>query len=228
MWLRKVRVTTNLDDGFLCDAVPAGMMDMLWAGGWRHFGRLFFRYASQQTEEGVTQTITPLRIRLADWGPTKSQRRVLQRNADLRHDLVPARLDDGLRGMFERHKTRFHENVPDALENFLGDAPEHGPCDCRMLRVWDRERLLAVSFLDVGERAVSSVYAMFEPDAARRSPGILTLLLELRMAREQQMEFLYPGYATQEAGAYDYKKQFRGTEWLDFASGEWNALPCRA
>ncbi|MBL9129678.1 MAG: GNAT family N-acetyltransferase [Verrucomicrobiaceae bacterium] len=214
----------ELDDAFMCDAVPAEVMDGLWAGGWRHFGRLFFRYSKQQAGEGITQTVTPLRIRLNDWSATQSQRRVLRWNADLRTDIVPAVLDDGLRRMFERHKERFRENVPEALENFLGDVPEKGPCDCRMLRVFEGERLVAASFFDVGRGSASSVYAMFEPDVSRRSPGIFTMLLEIAFARAAGMVFLYPGYATRESSAYDYKKQFRAMEWLDFPSGEWRAL----
>ena len=200
-------------------------MDALWSGGWRHFGKLFFRYDRQETDGGQMQKITPLRVRLENWQPSKSQRRVLRRNVDLKWEIVPAALDDELRAMFERHKARFRENIPERLENFLGDAPDAGPCDCRMLRVFEGHTLLAASFLDVGHRAASSIYAMFEPEASWRSLGIFTMLLELQFALQHNLEFLYPGYATEESSAYDYKKQFRGVEWLDFSTGEWRELP---
>ena len=218
-------MTLDLDDAYMCDAVPAEDMDALWSGGWRHFGRVFFRYSRQHTADGEPQHITPLRIDLKRWQPTKSQRRVLARNADLRWEMEPTKLDDDLRAMFQRHKARFRENIPETLENFLGEAPESGPCDCRMLRVFEGEMLLAASFLDVGQNAVSSVYAVFEPEAARRSLGTFTMLLELQFARDSGFEFLYPGYATQEPSAYDYKKQFTGVEWLDFDTGAWQELP---
>ncbi len=214
----------ELDDGFICDAVLPEVMDGLWAAGWRHFGRYFFRYSKQSAGGEELQKVTPLRIRLRAWGPTKSQRRVLKRNAHLRVDVVPVRIDQDLRAMFERHRSRFVENVPETLETFLGAEPEIGPCVCQMLRVFDAERLLAVSFLDVGQAAGSSVYAMFEPDEARRSLGTFTLLLEILFCREAGFNFLYPGYATQESSAYDYKKQFRCLEWLDFETGEWLPL----
>lgn len=218
-------MTFELNDGFLCDAVPAEVMDLLWAGGWRHFGRFFFRYSQQQASDGSTQTITPLRIRLCDWQPTKSQRRVVRKNADLRWEFAPTVLDDHLRGLFDRHKARFTENIPESLENFLGEAPHVGPCECRTLRVFEGERLLAASFLDWGQNAASSVYAMFEPEAASRGLGTFTMLLELETAREAGMAFLYPGYATKEPSAYDYKKQFRALEWLDFETESWRELP---
>jgi arginyl-tRNA--protein-N-Asp/Glu arginylyltransferase len=218
-------VTPELDDAFICDSVPADIMDGLWAAGWRHFGRYFFRYSSQPGEQGGAQTITPLRIDLASCSFTKSQRRVLARNADLRHNIAPARLDDGLRVMFQHHKRRFTHNIPGALETFLGPDPATGPCECRMLRVFDDERLIAASFFDVGQRAASSIYGIFDPDERKRSLGIFTMLLEIQHCREAGLSWLYPGYATHEPSAYDYKKQFRGTEMLDWSTGEWRPLP---
>ncbi|HBJ84367.1 MAG TPA: arginine-tRNA-protein transferase [Verrucomicrobiales bacterium] len=220
-------MTPALDEAFICDSVPADIMDGLWAAGWRHFGRYFFRYSSQPGQQGGAQTITPLRIELASCSFSKSQRRVLNKNAGLRWEIIPAALDDDLRAMFQRHKRRFSHNIPDALENFLGSDPGNGPCECRMVRVFDDERLIAASFFDVGQAAASSVYGVFEPEHMKRSLGIFTMLLEIQHCHEVGLRWLYPGYATHESSAYDYKKQFRGTETLDWTSGEWHALtPC--
>lgn len=199
-------------------------MDGLWAAGWRHFGRYFFRYSSQTGADGAAQTITPLRLDLVQFIPTKSQRRVLAKNADLRCEIGPAALDDDLRAMFQRHKQRFTHNVPDDLETFLGTDPASGPCECRMLRVFDGERLVAASFFDVGQQAASSIYGIFDPDERKRSLGIFTLLREIQYCRKAGLKWLYPGYATQESSAYDYKKQFSGTAWLDWSTGEWCSL----
>lgn len=212
-------IIPQIDEAFMCDSVPAEVMDVLWAAGWRHFGALFFRYSTQTDADGGTQLITPLRIRLTDFHENKSQRRVRARNRDLRTEITPVRLDAELRALFEKHKTRFETNVPGALEDFLGPVPESGPCDSRMLRVFAGEKLLAASFFDVGATAVSSVYAMFDPEEARRGLGIFTLLLEADFARQNGHAWLYSGYATRESSAYDYKKQFRPTEWLDWSQG---------
>lgn len=217
-------MTPVFDDAFICDSVPAEVMDQVWAAGWRHFGRYFFRYSTQQARDGGLQTITPLRIDLASTTFSKSQRRVLNKNADLRTEVVPARIDGELRALFQRHKQRFTHNIPDTLENFLGPDPAHGPCECRMLRVFEETKLIAASFFDVGRQSASSVYAMFEPEHSSRSLGIFTMLLEIQHCREAGLRWLYSGYATKEPSVYDYKKQFRGTESLEWGSGEWRPL----
>ncbi len=205
----------------MCDSVPAEVMDQVWAAGWRHFGRSFFRYSTQQANDGSLQTITPLRIDLASTSFTKSQRRVLHKNTDLRTDIVPAALDDELRALFQRHKQRFTHNIPDTLETFLGPDPSQGPCDCRMVRVFDGPRLIAASFFDLGQHAASSIYGLFEPEHSRRSLGIFTMLVEIEHCRISALRWLYPGYATREPSVYDYKKQFRSTQYLDWSAGGW-------
>ncbi len=217
-------MTPVFDEAFICDSVPAEIMDGLWAAGWRHFGRYFFRYSTQTGEDGGTQTITPLRLDLVSFTSSKSQRRILNRNADLRHEVVPARIDEELQGLFQRHKQRFTHNIPESLETFLGTDPAQGPCECSMVRVFESDRLVAASFLDVGQHAASSVYGVFEPECSRRSLGIFTLLLEIQHCQQQGLRWLYPGYATHEPSAYDYKKQFRSTEFLDWSTAAWTAL----
>ncbi len=196
-------------------------MDQAWASGWRHFGRHFFRYSTQRAQDGELQTIMPLRIDLASCTFTKSQRRVLNKNADLRTEIVPAVIDGELRALFQRHKQRFTHNIPDTLETFLGPDPARGPCECRMVRVFDGLSLIAASYLDVGQQSASSVYGLFEPEYSKRSLGIFTLLLEIQHCRAANLRWLYSGYATRESSVYDYKKQFRSTQHLDWSKGEW-------
>lgn len=217
-------MTPVLNDAFICDSVPPEVMDQVWAAGWRHFGRYFFRYSTQPAPEGGLQTITPLRIDLAACTFTKSQRRVLNKNTDLRSEISPAAIDSDLRALFQRHKQRFTHNIPDTLETFLGPDPSHGPCECRMIRVFDGPRLIAASFFDVGQQAASSIYGLFEPECSKRSLGIYTLLLEIQHCQQSGLRWLYPGYATREPSVYDYKKQFRGMEYLEWSSGEWVPL----
>ncbi len=196
-------------------------MDQAWAAGWRHFGRHFFRYSTQRANDGSLQTITPLRIDLASCTFTKSQRRVLNKNADLRTEIAPAAIDGELRALFQRHKQRFTHNIPDSLETFLGPDPAHGPCECRMLRVFDGPRLIAASFFDIGQQSASSVYGLFEPEYSKRSLGIFTLLLEIQHCRTSGLHHLYSGYATHEPSVYDYKKQFLHTQYLDWTAAAW-------
>ena len=81
------------------------------------------------------------------------------------------------------------------------------------------KKLLGVTFLDLGERATSAVYAIFDPAETRRSLGILMMLHSIEFTREQGYRYYYPGYAYHEPFSYDYKKRFIGLEYLDWTEG---------
>jgi arginine-tRNA-protein transferase len=197
-------------------------MDQFWAAGWRHFGPFFFRRYFMEYDDRI-MAVQPLRVALARFKPSKSQRRVRRRNADVDLQVAPTVLDGEVRAVFSAHLQRFTFNQPPSLESFLGDRPDTVPCQNVTLAVRLRGRLVAASFLDVGEAAVSSVYAIFDPVEARRSLGIFTMLKEMEFAMERGCEFYYPGYACHEHSAYDYKKQFAGLEWFDW-EGAWRPL----
>jgi arginine-tRNA-protein transferase len=63
---------------------------------------------------------------------------------------------------------------------------------------------------------------MFEPAQSWRSLGIYTMLREIEFTQARSCRYYYPGYATREPSAYDYKKQLRGLEMLDWESGLWD------
>jgi arginine-tRNA-protein transferase len=212
-----------INEEFTADRVTPEQMDALWSQGWRRFGNYFFRYNLWPLERSF-DLIIPLRLATADFQPSKSQRRVLRKNEDVTWDIQPAALADDVCELFARHKARFKDNVPGSLADFLGHDPSQAPCECLMFRCLAEGRLVAASFLDVGAHAVSSVYAVFDPDESRRSPGILTMLKEIEWSRTNGKTLQYPGYATLGPSHYDYKKQFHPLQGYDWMNDEWLPL----
>jgi leucyl-tRNA---protein transferase len=193
-------------------------MDHLWAEGWRHFGIVFVRYHTS-VHGGQPFTVLPLRIDLQRFAPSRSQKRVLAKNRDAEIIIRPSSVDAEKEVLFEKHRLRFEENVPTSLYNFLSNMPASLPCTNLELCVYIGGRLSGVTFLDVGARAISAVYAMFDPAQAKRSLGIFMMLQSLRFALERGCRYYYPGYAYEEPFAYDYKKRFTGLEYLDWTAG---------
>lgn len=198
------------------------VMDALWADGWRHFGVEFFR--DKYSLEGLRlQKIIPLRVDVSRYQPKRDQRRALKRAERFQVTLQPTQLSDEHRALFERHCERFTNNRPPSLDHFLSDEPHATPCVGMMCEVRDEGRLLAVSFVDVGAEALSSVYAIFEPQEHKLSLGQLTLLMELRFVEATGRRYLYTGYGHIHESAYAYKKRLKGTEFYDWA-GRWRPL----
>jgi len=204
-------------------AISPARLDARLVTGWRHFGSRFFRY-NFSFHEGRLCGVLPLRVRLEDFSESKSQRRVLKRNADLETRFVPAVHCAAYDELFLRHKVRFTDNVPDSLRDFLSDVPAEIPCANVAVEAWLGSELLAVSFMDIGQEATSSVYAVFDPGHAGRSLGIYTILREIERARALGKSYHYLGFSYTVPSIYDYKKGFRGIEGYDWGNC-WVPLP---
>ena len=203
------------------DFVPPQAMDQVWASGWRHFGRDFFR-DSATIMNGCLNRVIPLRIRLNNWAASKSQRRTVKKNQGFRSEFSEIRMGEEERNLFNLHKERFSDNVPEGLENFLGEFLDDYPCECLQFSVYDNTRLIACSYLDLGEESVSSVYGMFDPKYSKYGLGIFTMLEEIKYALDNGYKYYYSGYATIEPSAYDYKKSFNEQEFFSWT--EWKPM----
>jgi leucyl-tRNA---protein transferase len=211
-----------INEEFFADAITPAQLDGLLAEGWRHFGTHFFRY-SLNLYKGEIRRVIPLRVRLADFRASDSQRRALRKNAGLRVENRAIEITDEADKLFHRHKQRFDHSVPASIYEFLSTAPESVPCEAREIAVYDKGRLVAVSYFDVAANSLSGIYAMFDPDERGRSLGIFTMLKEIEYARETGRKFYYQGYAYEGESFYDYKKRLSGTEAFDWA-GNWAPL----
>lgn len=194
-------------------------MDFLLEEGWRNFGTHFFRH-NLGIFRGEIRRVIPLRIRLANFTLSKSQRRNLQRNQDLKVIIRPIEIDDEKEQLFFRHKQRFEEYPPDSIYTFISTEPATVPSEAFEICVYQNEKLLAVSFFNEGNDSVSGIYAMFEPTETKRGLGILTMLFEIQYAIEKKKSFYYQGYAYEGNSFYDYKKRFRALEMYDW-EGNW-------
>lgn len=208
-----------INEEFHAESVSGNQMDRLLANGWRHFGTHFFRYSLGFHDFDIRRVI-PLRIRLASFSFSRNQRRILRKNADLQTSIRPIKITSETEELFHRHKLRFTHDIPDSIYDFLSLEPANVPCEAFEVAVYKGKKLLASSFFDAGNAAVSGTYAVFDPDHSSRSLGIFTMLKEIEFAIEGGKEFYYQGYCYEGESFYDYKKRFSGIEAFDW-NGNW-------
>lgn len=215
-------------DEFRVDQVLLeGATAFFWNEGWRHFGGHYYRY-NMTFEEDRLIHIVPVRINLKEFQFSKSQRRVLRKNADLEIIWRKAEVNDELEDLFHRHKSRFKSNVPSSLLNFVDPDVGHFPCRCDLLECRLNGILVAASYCDNDGDACSSVYGMFDPDHSHRGLGQFTLLLEIQRALEEGKRWHYLGYASVEPGIYDYKKNFSALQGYNWMEKKWYPEPGNA
>ncbi|MBV9240864.1 MAG: GNAT family N-acetyltransferase [Acidobacteria bacterium] len=210
-----------INEAFYAERVNRRELDRLLANGWRHFGERFQRYSLNYYRDEIRRVI-PLRVRLSEFKFSKSQRRILRKNADVQCVIAPAQITPDIHELFAWHKRRFIHDIPDSIYTFVSPQPATTPTDGLMLRATLGGHLVAASFFELSTNGLSSIYAMFHPLFAERGLGTLTMLKEIEYAREQAKKFYYHGYAYEGESFYDYKKRFSGLEAFDW-KGNWAA-----
>lgn len=208
-----------INEEFYAEKVSPRELDELLADGWRHFGTQFFRY-NLGIYEGDIRFVMPLRVRIADFALSKSQRRVLKKNENTQVIFRPIEITAEKQALFEKHKKRFKTGVPQSLYDFLSRDPANVPCPGIEMCVYEDEKLLAATFLDTGAKSVSGIYTIFNPEEASRSLGIFTILKAIDFGIKSGKDFYYLGYAYHGNSFYDYKKRLRPLEMFDW-HGSW-------
>jgi arginine-tRNA-protein transferase len=162
-----------------------------------------------------------VRVVAEDFRPTRSMRRILDRNRDLIGDMrvsVPtaeqysvfrsyldARHRDG--GMADMSLLDYALMVEDShVETRMVEYRRRGPDSAINGR--GSGELLAVALTDLLSDGLSMVYSFFESDHASRSLGTFMILDHIARARQMGLAYVYLGYWVQGSRKMDYKARF--------------------
>ena len=200
-------------------SLSSDRFEALLKRGWRRFGRALFRPVCRQCRECCGIRIVLPEVRL-----TKSQRRCLNQNADVRLVVQsPSITDEHLRlyndyhrDMHERRGWPFRETTEDDYyQSFLDGHFEFS----REFLYFRDDRLIAVGMVDMTDRVQSSMYFIHEPQWRNKGPGTFSVLSEIEVGRAAGREYLYLGYYIRDCESMNYKNRYRPHQLLrDYVS----------
>lgn len=194
------------------------LYDSLISGGFRRAGDHIFRPQC----EGCRACIAT-RVRVADFSPSRGQRRNLKRNADLRLTLRPATPSAEVYELYRRYLAGRHpgggmdDPSPEDFSGYLCSSWS----TTRFLEFRLDETLVAVAVTDQVTTGYSAVYTFFDPDHAARGLGNYAILSQIRLAKRHHLPYVYLGYWLQDHPKMHYKLKFQPLEIL--SRGRWRA-----
>jgi arginine-tRNA-protein transferase len=207
--------TWQLQYELVARATPDEYLDRLHAG-WRRFGHAMFRPACPSCD-----MCRSLRVLVADFQPSRSQRRAWRDNRDLTRRIgAPSRSwsKEALWDRFQRHQ---HESKGWPLETAdYDDTFVVNPFPTEEWCYYDGDRLIAVGYVDRLRDGLSAIYCYYDPDARHRSPGTFNILALIAAARTSGLPYVYLGYFVEGCRSLAYKGTFRPNEVLD-PHGAW-------
>jgi leucyl-tRNA---protein transferase len=186
-------------------ALYHGLMDL----NFRRLGHLVYRPACEGCAE-----CRMLRVPVAAFRPTRSQRRALARNRDVSVHVGDPEPSGEKLELYRHYLSARHDGTMDGsseeFEGFLYSGETH------TLEVEYRlgPKLLGVGLVDATPLALSAVYFYFDPAERARSPGVFNVLWLIEETRRRRALWLYLGYYVAGARSMNYKANFGPCEAL--------------
>ncbi|SDX50286.1 arginine-tRNA-protein transferase [Roseicitreum antarcticum] len=178
------------------------------------------------------------RIRVADFAPSKTQRKVARRNADLEREATSPWATEDQFDLFRRYlDTRHADGGMADMDIFefaamIEETPVRSrvveytrpgaPDDGRGRTTRARRHLTAVCLTDVLDDGLSMVYSFYEPERAADSLGTYIILDHIEMARAAGLPYVYLGYWVPGSPKMHYKSRFSGLE--VYFKGQWQSI----
>lgn len=205
-------------------ATPSNMIDdVLYSdlvrAGFRRSGIFTYRPHCDACHACV-----PVRIPVARFAPSRSQKRSLSRHADLVPRECPLLFEEEHYNLYQYYQTSRHSGG--GMDNDSREQYAHfllqSQVDTRLLEFRDNGRLRVVSIVDVLTDGLSSVYTFFDPDLPGASFGTFSILWQIELTRKLGLPYLYLGYWIRDSRKMAYKAKFHPLEGR--VNGAWRLL----
>lgn len=193
--------------------------DTLTQSGFRRSQTIAYRPAC----EGCRACVS-VRVKIAEFSPSRGQRRVARRNDDLHAELRPARATPEQYALFRRYVGARHADGGMADMSLIDYQMmiEDSHVDTRLVEYRRRAdtpdgeagQLLACCVTDRLGDGLSMVYSFYEPDFERRSLGAFMILDHAERTRALGLPHLYLGYWVEGSRKMEYKARFLPQERL--------------
>jgi len=172
----------------------------------------------------------PVRLPVARFQPSRSQRRSLKAHESLRARELPLGFFDEHYDLYLRYQSARHagggmdQDSHEQYSHFLLQSR----VDTRLVEFTDPDAngaLRMVSIIDVLSDGLSSVYTFYDPDLPGASLGTYNVLWQIAQCAANNVPYLYLGYWIRDSRKMAYKSNFRPIEglfdgeWLDLDAG---------
>jgi arginine-tRNA-protein transferase len=197
----------------LSGSLAQPLNEALTHSGFRRSQMIAYRPAC----EGCSACVS-VRIAVDDFEPSRSQRRVDKRNADIFRTEVPA---EATREQFALLRTYLDSRHAGGGMSDMGlfdyvAMVEETPVESYIVeyRKHDGTHLMACALSDVLRDGLSMVYSFFHPGEDARSLGTYMILDHVAAARARGLAYVYLGYWIRGSDKMDYKSRFQPLEAL--------------
>lgn len=189
-------------------------LDDYLSRGWRKFGIYYFKPVCPGCVE-----CKPIRIPVDSFKASKSQRRTINKCANIEVKLNNLEYSDEIFEIYQDHSlNRFgkESNQEEFTASFFMES-----CPTLQSEYYLDGKLIGVGFLDYSAHGLSSIYFIYRTEYSHLNIGTFSVLKEVEITRSMGLKYYYLGYYIEGNSSMAYKSKFRPYEVMNWDSGEW-------
>lgn len=195
-------------------AITKDLASSLNRQGFRRSGQYLYR---AQCDDCVA--CQPIRVPVAEFKPTKSQKRALKKNPDLKVQVITKEeLDQEQQEhyfeLYQRYISTRHSKGDmfppnkNQFDGFIGKLYDFS----RMIEFYLNDELVMVSLCDELYDGLSAIYTFFEPSLHSRGLGVYAILWQIQYSTSKGYPYLYLGFWIKDCEKMAYKSKYRPNE----------------
>lgn len=188
--------------------------------GFRRSGEIILRPACDHCQQCVS-----LRIPVSSFLPSKSQRRIIKSNADLKTNIIVTPDYSRYHHLYQQYIKSRHpdsesmQNVDTIFDTFLSSKWSN---TFSIEFSLPNNELICVAICDPLKDGWSDVYTFYKPDLTKRGLGNFAILAQIELLQQRAEKYLYLGYWIKDCNKMNYKTQFKPCE--GFINDQWTLL----
>jgi arginine-tRNA-protein transferase len=177
--------------------------------GYRRFGKMYFRPICSFCDECKS-----IKIDVKNFEFSSSQKRVIKKASHIKSYVQIPTMSQAHLDLFEKYHLHmkdkkgwdYSETNPQNYYSSFVDG--HNGFGYEVL-YFDEEKLIGVDLIDVLDDGISSIYFYWDPEYMKYSLGKLSLLFQIKFAKEQKKDWIYLGYYVKDCSSLSYKAEYK-------------------
>lgn len=178
--------------------------------GWRRFGKTHFVPECKNCTKCVS-----MRIDVKNYRFSKSEKRVMSKNKDTRLYIRKPTVTLEHLNLYDKYHKFMNDKknwpyTPIEINEYIKSYVEQSENEAyakEFLYLRD-DKLIGVALVDILPNSISSIYCYYDHNYADLSIGKFSILLQIKIAKELNIPYIYLGYWIENHFSMGYKKSY--------------------
>lgn len=183
-----------------------GTFDNLLAAGYYRMQHMMFTCNHTALgEDGPSFPVFWLRTAVKQCKLNKKANTILKKCSGFSVSVQQAYVDEEIEALYSHYKSHVPFSVSPSCSDYLHQEIFPQPFDSMIIKVRDKDRLIATGYFDKGHQSMAGIMNVYHPEYKQYSLGKFLILQKLQYALSENKVFYYTGYISTGSTRFDYK-----------------------